>query len=246
MPHDEDWVNSWVKTVVEPDLYEEYRYGGSTVKDEKRSIDTMLRYFSDYLSENQLRENVKRHNLQAMLEVVKKYFLTEYDFDAFGIVMSNRYQKTINSYIDLEEGHEFFIHIDELFESTVMGFLIAMFNWSKHFDNLDTYGECLAYVLYLMNDVSIFGKMQEDEANQALLKMLDGDIQILQLAEDCYWTIVTFTFAHEIAHAYLASIGKKYTKQHPEKLVQERLIRDFWQLLSYMKKKSGLLHGLYM
>ena len=46
---------------------------------------------------------------------------------------------------------------------------------------------------------------------------VNGDIQILQLAEDCYWTIVVFSLAHEIAHAYLAAIGREYTKEHPEK-----------------------------
>lgn len=55
------------------------------------------------------------------------------------------------------------------------------------------------------------------DANHALMDTLNGDIQILQLAEDCYWTIVVFSLAHEIAHAYLASIGRKYTKEHPEK-----------------------------
>lgn len=34
---------------------------------------------------------------------------------------------------------------------------------------------------------------------------LNGDIQILQLSEDCYWTIVVFSLAHEIAHYFEAS-----------------------------------------
>lgn len=41
-------------------------------------------------------------------------------------------------------------------------------------------------------------------------------MQILQLAEDCYWTVVVFSLAHEIAHVYLASIGKTYSERHPE------------------------------
>jgi len=28
---------------------------------------------------------------------------------------------------------------------------------------------------------------------------------------------VAFSLAHEIAHAYLAAIGRKYTREHPEK-----------------------------
>lgn len=68
-----------------------------------------------------------------------------------------------------------------------------------------------------MNDVCIFGEMQALDANNALLHLLNGDMQIMKLAEDCYWTIVVFSMAHEIAHAYLAHIGKKYSERHLEK-----------------------------
>ena len=78
-----------------------------------------------------------------------------------------------------------------------------MFKWSKEFDNLDIYGDCFRYTLFLMNDVCIFGEMQALDANNALLHLLNGDMQIMKLAEDCYWTIVVFSMAHEIAHAYL-------------------------------------------
>lgn len=63
---------------------------------------------------------------------------------------------------------------------------MAMFKWSKDFSNLDIYGKCFKYILYLLNDVCIFGEMQEAEANRTLMDTLNGDIQILQLAEDCY------------------------------------------------------------
>ena len=68
-----------------------------------------------------------------------------------------------------------------------------------------------------MNDVCIFGEMQALDANNALLHLLNGDMQIMKLAEDCYCTIVVFSMAHEIAHAYLAHIGKKYSERHLEK-----------------------------
>lgn len=92
-----------------------------------------------------------------------------------------------------------------------------MFKWSKDFDDLDVYGDCFRYVLFLMNDVCIFGEMQGQDANDALFQLISGDVQILQLAEDCYWTIVVFSLAHELAHAYLAGIGKRYSRRHPEK-----------------------------
>lgn len=152
-----------------------------------------------------------------MLDIVKKYFEKEYGYSGTGIKLNNSYENSINSYIYNDMINPAFIHIDELFESTVLGFLLAMFEWYKDFENLETYKACFGYILYLMNDVCIFEEMQNIAANQKLMNTVNGDIHILQLAEDCYWAIVAFTLAHEIAHAYLATIGKKYTEKHPEK-----------------------------
>ena len=207
----------WEKFMLPPDDYEIFKFGGNSLKDEKRGIKTMLKYFSFYFTEEQLKENMARYNLQAMFDIVKRYFAKEYDYTGAGIELSNLYQRSINSYIYNDRVNPAFVHIDELFESTVMGFLLAMLKWSKDFEDPKIYGECFKYVLFLMNDVCIFGEMQDMDANQALMDTLNGDIQILQLAEDCYWTIVVFSLAHEIAHAYLAAIGKKYTEAHPEK-----------------------------
>ena len=203
------------KFMLPPDEYEIFKFGGSSLKDEERGIKTMLKYFSSYFTEEQLKENIEKYNLRTMFDIVKRYFAKEYGFTGTEIELSNLYQNSINSYIYNDRVNPAFIHIDELFESTVMGFLLAMLKWSKDFDNLETYGECFRYVLFLMNDVCIFGEMQGMDANQVLLDTVNGDIQILQLAEDCYWTIVVFSLAHE--NAYLAAIGRKYTEKHPEK-----------------------------
>ena len=205
------------KFMLPPDEYEIFKFGGSSLKDEERGIKTMLKYFSSYFTEEQLKENMAKYNLQTMFDIVKRYFTKEYGFTGTEIELSNLYQNSINSYIYNDRVNPAFVHIDELFESTVMGFLLAMLKWSKNFENLETYGECFKYVLFLMNDVCIFGEMQGMDANQVLMDTVNGDIQILQLAEDCYWTIVVFSLAHEIAHAYLSAIGRKYTEKHPEK-----------------------------
>ncbi len=205
------------KFMVASDNYEIFKFGGTTLRDDERGLRTMLQYFPHFFTEEQIKENMKHYNLQTMFHLVKKYFKKEYGYVGTEIELSNRYQNTINSYIYNDKTKPAFVHIDELFESTVMAFLLAMFKWSKEFENLEIYGECFKYVLFLMNDVCIFGEMQSESANKALLETVNGDIQILQLAEDCYWTIVVFSLAHEIAHAYLASIGKKYSDRHPEK-----------------------------
>ena len=227
------------KFMVSPDNYEIFKFGGTSLRDDERGLRTMLQYFPDYFTEEQIKENMKRYNLQVMFNLVKKYFKKEYDYSGTEIELSNRYQNTINSYIYNDEKKPAFVHIDELFESTVMAFLLAMFKWSKDYENLEIYGECFKYVLFLMNDVCIFGEMQSESANKALLEAVSGDIQILQLAEDCYWTIVVFSLAHEIAHAYLASIGKKYSDNHPEREEYDADMIAYHIVLKIMIEEQG-------
>lgn len=66
------------KFMLPPDDYEIFKFGGSSLKDEERGIKTMLRYFSSYFTEEQLKENMERYNLQTMFEIVKRYFAKEY------------------------------------------------------------------------------------------------------------------------------------------------------------------------
>lgn len=214
--YDEDRI-PFIEKFMVPQMYDLFKFGGDMVKDDERGIKRMMQYFSEFFTEEQLRENMERYNLPKMFEVVKGYFKKEYGYAGEDITLSNRYQHTINSYIYNDQDNPAFVHIDELFESTVIAFLLAMFKWSKDFDDLDIYGDCFRYVLFLMNDVCIFGEMQGQYANDSLLQLISGDVQILPLAEDCYWTIVVFSLAHELAHAYLADIGKRYSEKHPEK-----------------------------
>lgn len=206
------------KFMVAPSKYEIFKFGGDSLKNEERGMRLMLQYFSEYFTEEQLRDNMRRYNLENMFALVKKYFQKEYGYSGSNIELNNRYQRTVNSYIynDTEDPAAV-IHIDELFESTVMAFFLAVFKWSKDFEDLEIYGNCFRYILFLMNDVCILGEMQGEDAGRAMLEMISGDLQILQLAEDCYWTVLVFSLAHEIAHAYLLSIGRTYTRQHPEK-----------------------------
>lgn len=205
------------KFMVSPSNYEIYKYGGISLKNEEWGMQLMLQYFPEHFTEELLRKNMQRYNLENMFTLVKKYFKMEYNYSVRNIEMNNLYQRTVSSYIYNDRESPAVIHIDELFESTMMAFFLAVFKWSKDFEDLETYGNCFRYLLYLMNDVCILGQMQGVDANRAMLEMVAGDVQILQLAEDCYWTVLVFNLAHEIAHAYLPSIGKVYTEQHPER-----------------------------
>lgn len=86
-----------------PQMYELFKFGGSSVKDGEREIQRMLQYFSGDFTEEQLRKNMERYNLQNMFAVVKEYFKKEYGYEGDGITLSNRYQQTINSYIYNED-----------------------------------------------------------------------------------------------------------------------------------------------
>ena len=208
----------YIEKYLVPNYYEILKFGGTSVRDEEEEIERMIGYFPGCFTKEQLRENRKRYNTQAIFRLVKKYFALEYGYAGSSIELSNSYQNTINSYVYKDKDtEEFLLHIDELFESTVMTFFLAMLKWSKDIENKDVSGECFLYILYLLNDVCIFGEMQELNANQVLMAAVNGDIQILQLAENCYWTIMAFTLAHEVAHTYLASFGKAYSEEHPEK-----------------------------
>ena len=229
----------FVEKFMVPQLYDLFKFGGGTVKDDERGIKRMLQYFPDFFTEEQLRNNMQHYNLSKMFELVKQYFEKEYGYKVDDITLSNRYQHTINSYIYYDKENPAFIHIDELFESTVISFLLVMFKWSKDFDNLDVYSECFRYTLFLMNEVCIFGNMQGQYANDVLLHLVTGDIQILQLAEDCYWTIVVFSLAHEVAHAYLADIGKHYSEKHPEKEEFDADMIAYHIVLKIMMENSG-------
>lgn len=149
---DKENTDTYETRYAVPSYYDIYKTGGSTLKDNKRGMRLMLNYFSKYFTEEQLQANMQRYNIENMLAIVKDYFLKEYGYAGTNIELNNQYQRTINSYIYNDEKNPAIIHIDELFESAMMAFFLAMFKWSKDFDDLEVYKNCYLYVLFLMND----------------------------------------------------------------------------------------------
>lgn len=223
-----------------PDDYEILRFGGETVKDEKHGIETMMKYFhKSGLTEEQLRQNNQKYNLERMFQLVKDYFIKEYGYHGEQIELSNRYQHSINSYVFMDDERGQFVHMDELFESSVMSFFLVIFKWSKEFDNLETYGNCFLYLLFIMNDVSILGDIPNGASNEALLQIIQGDAQIMNLASACYWTVVVFSLAHEVAHSYFASNGKKFSNRRKEELEADAIAYDIVLKIIIDQSKSG-------
>lgn len=212
---------------IASDDYEILRFGGESVREESKEIEVMVRYFGDSgLTEELLKENSKKYNLEKMLDLVKKYFNREYGYYGNEIELSNNYQHSVNSYIFLDDERTQFVHMDELFESSIISFFLIMFKWTKELDNIDIYGDCFRYLLYILNDVCILGIIPDFDSNEELFKIINGDAQIMTLAYACYWTVVVFNLAHEVAHAYLASINKKFTKKKKEEFVADAIAYD--------------------
>lgn len=107
------------KFMVSSDDYTIFKFGGSSLKNEEYGIKTMMQYFPDYFTEEELKQNLERYNLHRMFQMVKKYFVKEYGYTGTEVELQNNYQKSINSYIYNDEKNPIFVHIDELFESTV-------------------------------------------------------------------------------------------------------------------------------
>ena len=207
----------YIEKYLVRNYYEVLKFGGVSVRDEEEEIRRMMDYFPGCFTKEQLREGNKHYNTQAIFQLVKKYFAKEFGFAGSMIEVSSNYQRTINSRTCKDNDFNArLIHMDELFETTVMMFFLAMLKWSKDMDDQDVYGGCFIYILHLLNDMCIFGEMQGLNANQTLMATVNGDVQILQLAEDCQRTVMAFTLAHEMAHIYLDHIGKVYSKEHPE------------------------------
>ncbi len=231
-----------VNFFLPPDDYEILRFGGDSVKNEEQGIQMMMKYYQDSgLTEEQLRENNQKYNLERMLKIVKDYFEKEYGYHGEGIELSNRYQRSVNSYIFLDEERTQFVHMDELFESAIMSFFLVILKWSKEMDDLETYGDCFLYLLFIMNDVSILGDIPNAASNEALLQIIQGDVQIMNLASACYWTVVVFSLAHEVAHAYFVSINRKFSKKIKEEYAADAIAYDKYRTELILKKERGKL-----
>lgn len=167
-----DRYSFYEKFIVRTSLYDMLKHGGVTMRDDERGVAMMLEYFSEHFTEEQLRENMQRLSLDNMFELVRSHFKKEYNFTGYEIELNNCYQRNISSYIYKDEEKPPIIHVDELFESTVIAFFLVVFKWSKDFKDLEVYGDCFRYLLYLMNDVCLLGEMQGENANRVMLNMI--------------------------------------------------------------------------
>lgn len=180
------------------------------------------------ITEQQLRENMEIYNLDEVFKIVKEYFKRELNFDSRSILINN-YQRALGSYFYPGLEQSSLVHVDELLESALIGFLSVMFIWDYEMQNPEVAGDCFRYVLFLMNEVCIFGEFPGENAIAQLMEIIRGHQHIVKLAEECYWTIMIFNIAHEIAHEYLGSIQKNDFSKLSDNEKRNILIQEEYQ-----------------
>ena len=78
----------FIEKFMVPQMYDLFRFGGSSVKDDEMGMQRMLQNFSGLFTEEQLRKNMEKYNLQKMFGVVKEYFKKEYGYAGDSIILS--------------------------------------------------------------------------------------------------------------------------------------------------------------
>ena len=80
----------FIEKFMVPQMYDLFRFGGSSVKDDEMGMQRMLQNFSGLFTEEQLRKNMEKYNLQKMFGVVKEYFKKEYGYAGDSIIMTGK------------------------------------------------------------------------------------------------------------------------------------------------------------
>ncbi len=204
---------------IEKQIDEEYNQsisGENSPKNLQEAIEIMVESFHKY-SKEELERQSRNIDLEMVFRKVKECFQQEYGFSCDSLGLNNLFQKDVTSFMYYgAERHPSFVHIDELLESSVLMFLLAVFKWSKESEDTNLSGQCFSYLMFLFNEMVITGELPDLNAKRWLMQIIGGDDQILQLATDCYWTIIAFNMAHETAHYYFTSIGRDYRENKPQ------------------------------
>lgn len=177
----------------------------NSIYNSEKGIELFLEMFPDSYTREELGRNSERYNLQNLFLELKESFRRKYGYYSQSELVS-KFNGMLNSLFD--GGKVRFIYVDELLQLSVILFIATMLAWDDNHDDVEIYGNCFRFSLFLLNDVCIFGEVPGKSLFMDVLPRFLKDIHIAELAEDCFWTIMAFTLAHELAHEYLASRDK--------------------------------------
>lgn len=185
-----------------PDLYNG-KITENSATDIERGLQRVSQHFSSSITFEQLTANTEMYNLQSMLERVQAKFLELYACDLSDIPFFNFYNKFLSPFCS-DESHSEYLYVDDLLFSANIAFTVIVMKWGKNKSDAIISGDCFEYLINLFQFVCI-GRMVPDEGyNERLYEILENDMQIAQLAENCFWAQMTFMIAHELAHIYFA------------------------------------------
>ena len=192
--------------ILPPDPYfEEKNAGINQMKQELLQLN-MEKFFPEISKEDYQESN---RIFQEMLKIIEDMFKSEYNFNCRDVFINNNYQQSFNSYAYVDSNYPVFIHIDQLFESLIFSFMLTMLKWAKEFEKDTKKDEYFKYLLFLLNEVGA-GELPDENAKSSLMDKIQDDQQILNLAAGCHWMIMSFTIAHEFAHAYQKETNFEY------------------------------------
>lgn len=202
--------------MLPPDPYMMTRHAGTDQGNYDLLAANMNRFFPEISKEEY--ENYAGNNqiFNEMLDMVRSAFQRWYDYDCRDIYLNNNYQKSFNSYAYVDRINPIFIHVDQLLETIILNFMIVILKWAKELENNVDGNSYFIYLIYLMNELCIFGELPSEDAKAVLMEKTADDSQIINLASDCHWGIMVFTVAHEIAHAYQMHINPEYWEKNPK------------------------------
>ena len=202
--------------MLPPDPYMMTRHAGTDQGNYDLLAANMKRFFPQ-LSKEEYENYVGSNQIfNEMLDMVRSAFQRWYDYDCRDIYLNNNYQKSFNSYAYVDRINPIFIHVDQLLETIILNFMIVILKWAKELENNVDGKSYFIYLVYLMNELCIFGELPSEDAKAVLMEKTADDSQIINLASDCHWGIMVFTVAHEIAHAYQMHTNPEYWEKNPK------------------------------
>lgn len=242
--------------MLSPDPYDKTRHSGTDQSQADLADVNMKHYFPEISKEEYMKYINNNQVFNDMLNLVKNAFKRWYDFECEDICLNNMYQMDLNSYIYNDRINPTFIHVDQLLESIILSFMFAMLKWAKESES-GTDDNCyFIYLLFVMNELCILGKMPAEDAKAAILEKVADDLQIMNLASDCHWAVMVFTVAHEIAHAYQTHTDPSYWDKHPKEAefdadavaydILLRLIMDKREAFPLLENYAYLAPMMYM
>lgn len=168
------------------------------------------RWFPGITREEHERYGVNQEIFFEMIDVTKGEFKRLTGFDAREVDVIYRYERGANGYAVVDDSEPFFIHIDESLDLELFGLTLLFMLWMRDYDQMPEDTFYFIQTLLVMNELFVLGGLPDDALRRRLLARATGDGAILEWAADLYWSMMVFTVAHELAHAYQMTIDPQY------------------------------------